>query len=78
MCLCRSPPYSQPREGRQKKGLELFLGQLGIGNCQELLIELRLRAKVAIAQNVIGKKRNLGSGREGSKDQQVAQKPSWK
>jgi hypothetical protein len=40
--------------------LELFFRQLGIGHCQEIPVDLGLTGKVAVAQDPIWKRRNLG------------------
>ena len=63
--------------GGSRQRFELFLGQPGIGNCQEILVELGLAAEVPISQNMIGKRRNLGRGGEVSEGQQGESKSSW-
>ena len=63
--------------GSGGKCFELFLGQLGIGNGQEILIDFGLPAEVAKSQNSVGKRRNLGHDREVSDDQQEEDKPFW-
>jgi hypothetical protein len=47
--------------GSSGQSFKLFLRQLGIGNRQELLIDLCLPAEVAIAQNPVRERRNLAS-----------------
>ncbi len=62
--------------GDRGQCFELFLGQFGVGNGQEILIDFGLPAKVTETQNLIGKGRNLAQDREVSQDQQRKNKPS--
>ena len=63
--------------GGSSQCFELFLGQPGVGNCQEILVELGLAAEVPISQNMIGKRRNLGRSAEVREGQQGESKSFW-
>ena len=56
--------------GNGGQSLELFLGQPGVGNSKEILINSGFPAEVTKTEDSIGKGRNLGQHRKVSEDQQ--------